>query len=197
MFVQLILLLTSFSSFAKAVCFNDGVSWTDDFLQDIITLHIQTAAACLDLCTNTVDCIAFPWLPKDYEDHHFAESCLTYSKIGTPESCKECISGRLANCQVCSQPVECHISENLLAAVPAWSEIDCQSLCAVTEGCGYYTWIESSTFLEKICFLLSSCGDTVDCTGFMSGPPQCQTDYCTEIEYNELDDPIRNENHRK
>ena len=207
MLVQLIFLQSSFSSLAGSGCFNDGVSWTDDYLQDISphlhylqdinTLHIPTESACLDLCAKTAGCVAFTWLNSDYEDHHFAESCLTYTAIGEPEACNECTSGQLADCKPCSQPVECHISENLLAAVPASFEIECKEMCADTEGCGYCTWIENSIFLENICFLLSSCGETVECEGCSSGPPQCKTDHCSGIKYNLLDDPTRNEEHGK
>ena len=141
--------------------------------------------------------MAFTWLTEENSGHHLAESCWTFSDIGEPEACEECISGQLADCQLCSQHVGCLVGGNLIAATPASSEIECKTLCEDRAGCVYYTWFESSTFFKKICFLLSSCEDTEDCTGCSSGPPSCQGDYCTGIKYNELDDSTRNEKHGK
>ena len=192
-FLQSIFLAITFSSLEGEECFHDGTSWSDEFLQEI-TLHIPTASACLDVCTNTAACVAFTW-KKQLWYNELAESCWTFSDIGEPEACKECISGQLANCQLCSQHFGCQIGENLIATVQVLSEIECKIKCADTAGCGYYTWFESSTTFKKICYLLSSCGDTVDCSNCMSGPPLCP--YCKGMEYNELDDPTRNINHGK
>ena len=103
-FFKFIFLLSSFIGLEGKGCFNEGKSWTDDFLEDV-TLHISNASACLDLCKKTVGCKAFSWLGKGYEDHHFKESCLTYNGIGTLEACQDCISGQLVDCQLCSQEI--------------------------------------------------------------------------------------------
>lgn len=188
--LQLFFLATSFNSLDGAGCFLDGLSWTEDHLLDV-TLHIPSASACLDICTLTSGCVAFTWLNQDH--HPLAESCVTYSGIGEPETCDECTSGLLADCQTCSQPVGCQvISENLIDSVTASSEVECKNLCYDTIGCVYYTWYEKSPAFRNICFLLSSCEDTVDCTGCTSGPPQC---FCKDIEFKLLDDPTRNAKH--
>ena len=194
--LQYIFLAITFSSSEGEECFHDSTSWSDEFLQ-VITLHIPSASACLNVCTLTPGCVAFTWLTQDNSDHHLAESCWTFSDIGEPEACKECISGQLADCELCSQPFGCEIGENLIATVQVSSEIECKIKCAETAGCGYYTWFESSTTFKKICYLLSSCEDKVDCSSCMSGPPSCRADYCTGIEYRILDDPTRNEHYGK
>ena len=184
-------ILSSFSSLEGAECFNEGVSWTVDYLQGI-TLNIPTASACLDLCTKTADCVAFTWLDSDFAIQLLPESCLTYSGFGETVTCRECTSGRVADCQLCSQPVGCQIGKNLLDAVPGSSEVECKHMCYHKAGCEYYTWYENSTAFMNICFLLSSCENNVDCTGCTSGSHQCQTEYCKGIEYNLLEDPTRN-----
>ena len=193
-FLQFSFLLSSFISLEGRGCFNEGMSWTGDFLLEI-TLHIGNVSACLDLCKKTADCQAFTWMNKDH--HLFPESCVTYSDIGELETCEECTSGRLADCQLCSQPVGCQIDQNFIAAVSTTTEVDCQHVCALTTNCTFYTWVDSSEFLNNMCFLLSSCEDTVECTGCSSGPPSCQEDFCEGIEYRLLDDPTRNEKHGK
>ena len=195
--LQLIFLAITLSSLEGETCFQNGTSWSDEFLQDI-SLHIPTALACLNLCALTPGCIAFTWLSQNNSDHHLAESCLIFTDIGTPEACEECISGQLADCQLCSHPVSCEIGEeNLIDTAPVATEIECKIMCADTAGCEYYTWFENSTIFRKVCFLLSSCEDKVDCVGCSSGPPSCQGEYCEGIEYKELDDPTRSEKHGK
>ena len=195
MFIQLFFIFSSFDSLESAGCFNNGQSWTKDFLQDI-NLHVKTPQACLDICTKTSDCQAYTWMSGSYADQYLAESCLTFYGIGTTVSCQECTSGLIADCQVCSQTVECQI-EHYIAIVPTSTEVGCKNICAYTTDCGYYIWFDSTTALKNFCFLLTSCGDSVECEGCSSGPPQCPTDYCTDIEYNLLDDPTRNEKHGK
>ena len=197
MFFQLIFIVSSLSTLEGAECFNDGVSWANAWPQGI-TIHVPSAQVCLDICTKTSNCVAFTWKTRNFADHHLAESCLTYNYIPEePENCQECISGQVADCQVCSHSVECQIGENLIAEVPTATELECKNICADMTGCGFYTWFDGSTPLKNLCFLLSSCGDTVECKGCSSGPPQCQTEYCKGIEYNNLDDPTRNENYGK
>ena len=194
MFIQLLLLASCFSSLETTGCFNDGQSWTNDFLQGI-TINVKTVKACLDICTKTSDCIAYTWMSGNYGDQYLAESCLTFYEIGTTVSCKECTSGLVTDCEVCSHPVECQI-QHYIAIVETSTEVGCKNICAYTTDCGYYTWFDGSTILNNLCFLLTSCGDSVECEGCSSGPPQC-TDYCEGIEYNLLDDPTRNEKYGK
>ena len=177
------------------VCFTDGVSWTDEHLQ-FVTPHINTAVACLDLCTKTDGCVAFTFLSKDY-DQLIPEACITYTDIGKPLTCEECISGRFEDCQLCSQPVVCEKGGTIILLVPTSTKVECQTFCSKTTDCKYYTWFDNSAVTKNICFLLSGCGDTVERSDCMSGPPTGQGDYCTGIDYNELDDPTRNENQGK
>ena len=193
---QLVILVCTFQALEGAGCYNDGLWWTNDYLQGI-TLRVLTAPLCLDICQNTPGCVAYTWLSGQFVEQHFAETCLTYSDIGTPESCKDCISGVVADCQVCGRPVECAIGNNLIAEVPTSTEVGCKKICEYYTGCGYYTWFDGTTVLKNLCFLLTSCGETVECEGCSSGPPQCKTDYCEGMEYNLLDDPTRNEKHGK
>ena len=83
------------------VCFTDGVSWTDEYLQSL-TPYIASPAACLDLCTKTDGCVAFTFLSKDY-DQVIPEFCITYTDIGKPLICEECTSGLLEDCQLCKE----------------------------------------------------------------------------------------------
>ena len=189
----LVVLFGTFHALEGAKCFNDGLWWTNDYLIDV-TSHVPTPQACLDLCTRTPDCRAYTWLSGKYVEQHFAESCITYSDIGTPDSCQECISGVEADCRVCGLHLECQVADNLITMVTTSTELECKETCAETQACGYYTWFDSSTPLKNFCFLLTSCGDVVECEGCSSGPPKC---HCNGIEYNLLDDPTRNEKHGK
>ena len=175
-------------------CFTDGVTWTNEFVQDI-TPSITTIFDCLDLCKKTADCKAFSWINKEHP--LFPESCLTYTNSSQPVTCEECVSGRLADCQLCSHSVSCQIWENMISAVPTTTEVECQYVCARTADCKYYTWFNGSAVPKNICFLLSSCGETEDCTSCSSGPSSCQEDHCEGIDYKILDDPTRNEKHGK
>ena len=190
MMFQVVILLGMFHALEGTKCFNDGLWWTNDYLLDISS-HVTTAQACLDLCTRTPDCAAYTWLSGQFVEQHLAESCLIYSDIGTPDSCEECISGLVADCRVCGHHEECQVANNLISMVATSTELECKEACQNTQGCGYYTWYDSSTSFKNLCFLLTSCGDPVECEGCSSGPPKCQT--CEEIEYNLLDDPTRNE----
>ena len=190
------MIFSGLRSLESAGCFKDGVSWGDDYLQGI-TIRVPSAQACLELCTETADCKAFTWLDRSFPSQYLTESCLTYTRISALENCKECTSGQVAACKVCSQPVECQIGANLLAEASTSTELECKETCENTPDCSYYTWFDGSTVLKNLCFLLTSCGDTVECEGCSSGPPQCPTDYCEGIEFNLLDDPTRNENNGK
>ena len=197
MMFQLILLVSTFHALEGAGCYNDGLWWTKDYLLEV-TSHITTTQACLDLCIAAPDCVAYTWLSGQFVEQHLAESCLIYSDIGTPESCENCISGLVADCHVCSHPVECQVEDNLITMVTTSTELECKNTCENTQGCEYYTWHDSSASLKNFCFLLTSCENVVECNkGCSSGPPQCQTEHCEEIEYKLLDDPTRNKKHGK
>ena len=184
--------IISFSSSEGAECFGHGYSWTNEYILAIF-VNVPSSEECLDSCIATKDCLAFSYFN---EGPNFAETCKLFSDIGKQTTCSDCTSGRIIDCQPCSEPVACEITDaNLISDLETDTEFECWRTCKATTSCVYYTWFDDSTFLKNRCFLLSTCGETQGCTGCISGPANCKTKYCEGIEYRELDDPTRNENH--
>ena len=196
MMFQLIIFISSFHALNSAECYNAGLWWPNDNLLNVY-LRVHTAPLCLEICQKTPDCVAFSWLSGKFVEQYLAETCLTFNDTSTPESCEECISGMVADCQVCGQHEECQVENNLITTITTSTELECKETCQNTEGCEYYTWYDDSTSLKNSCFLLTFCGDTVECEGCSSGPPKCPRDYCEGLEYNLFDDHTRNEKYGK
>ena len=126
---KFLLFLSKFWSLKGEECFTDGVTWTNEFVP-VITPSITTIFDCLDLCKKTADCKAFSWINKEHP--LFPKSCLTYTNSSQPVTCEECTSGRLEDCQLCSQALSCSTSDNLVSAVSTTTELECQYVCART-----------------------------------------------------------------
>ena len=56
-----------------------------------------------------------------------------YSDIGQELPCDRCLSGEGRNCELCSEPVQCDIVENL-SVFGANSELECRECCVDTPG---------------------------------------------------------------
>ena len=152
-------------------CYTEGSTWSNE---DVLSIQpaVSSASECQALCSGEAGCSYFTWYTGQHD--HTPLFCVLFRSVHQELGCQNCMSGP-ASCY-CSEGVGCKVvGDNVLEVITGVTEeLDCQSLCAESEVCVYYTWYDSTGLLANTCMLFSSC-DVMDetCTGCFSGPPSC------------------------
>merc|ERR1711970_636533 len=166
-----------------------GYTWVFNVTVDKMVSGVNVAT-CAEKCLHYSWCKGYTWALDDSS----GSICHMFHELNNQHACNncsKCISGQftpLKGCLgVCSEE-----AENIIAANETPTALGCVELCALTEGCKFYSWGSGSLF-PNTCFMLNKCTPTTSCEGFKSGQLHCESPpmpaQCTD--YLILDDSTR------
>jgi len=159
-------------------------TWNFHYGSDEEIPGVITVEECKELCLNDSDnCRGYTHTTNEVVGY-----CYKFKELTGMRECSTCSSGTTPEFfeGVCPFNPEDELGEEIAESAEV-----CWQKCFDTTGCTSFTWYDSSTPFENICFLFSKCDDLKVCSGCQSGRVNCiNTPQC--FQYSILDEETRN-----
>jgi len=137
-----------------------GSSWMFNKTIDQAIVDVNSTEECANACLDTDNCWGYSWEATQV----VAGICYLFKALPKiKKDCKECVSGEIPGKiyggsngpKICTGN-----ATNILGLKSSKSDMGCLQHCANTQGCNYYSWMNSEAVFKNVCFMFKSCNET-------------------------------------